>query len=94
MALRSLGIDHRREEKVVAFGNTYFIDVWCPAIYVALECDGSWHRQTKDRDRGRDSDISRTLNCIVIRRWNKWYLKDNLQQRLLAAIKKATNVPF
>jgi very-short-patch-repair endonuclease len=85
-ALRSLGIDHRREEKVVAFGNTYFIDVWCPALRIAFEADGAQHRNTRPRDRGRDEDISKALNCRVVRKWNSLYLKPGLRDRILQII--------
>jgi very-short-patch-repair endonuclease len=85
-ALLSLGIDHRREEKVKAFGQTYFIDVWCPALHIAFEADGAHHRLTRPRDRRRDEAIRQTLNCRVVRRWNRYYLTGDLKRKILIII--------
>lgn len=85
-ALLSLGIDHKREEKVKAFGRTYFIDVWCPRLRLAFEADGAHHRLTRPSDRRRDEAIRQTLNCKICRRWNRWYLTGDLKRKILIII--------
>jgi very-short-patch-repair endonuclease len=86
-ALRGVGIsDFRKEERVRAFGNTYFIDVWCPTQRIAWEADGSHHRNTKPRDRGRDEDITAVMKCRVVRNWNSFYLTGDLKQKVLNII--------
>jgi very-short-patch-repair endonuclease len=93
-ALRSLGIEFRREEKVRAFGNTYFIDVWCPTLRIAFEADGAQHKNTKPRDRGRDEDIAKVMNARVIRKWNSWYLTGDLRTKILNLISEPEKHAF
>jgi very-short-patch-repair endonuclease len=85
-ALRGLGIECRKEERVRAFCNTYFIDVWCPTLRIGWECDGAGHRNSHPRDRGRGEDIAKVMNCRMIRRWNRWYLTGDLKQKILVII--------
>lgn len=82
-ALRASGIRHRIEEVICAYGNFYFADVWLPDHKVWFECDGAGHKAQKDYDHGRDEDIAAVTGFRVIRRWNGWYLRPGLQERIL-----------
>ena len=83
VALRGLGIPCRIEEKIVVYGRTYFADVWCYEHRVWFECDGFHHKAQRSKDQGRDEDIAAATGFRVIRKFNSWYTKPGLQQRIL-----------
>jgi very-short-patch-repair endonuclease len=85
-ALRGLGIPFRPEEKIVVHGRTYFADVWCYKHRIWWECDGAHHRKQRLKDLGRDEDIAYATGFRVIRRFNHWYTKPGLSDRILIEI--------
>ena len=86
--LRGLGIPFKIEERLNVYGHIYFADVWCHQHRIWFECDGAGHHNQKAYDRGRDEDIAAVTGFRVCRRWNSWYLKPGLSQRILIELGK------
>jgi very-short-patch-repair endonuclease len=53
----------------------YILDFYCPAIYLAIEVDGSQHVDQADYDKERTNYL-RENNVTVLRYWNNDVMKN------------------
>ncbi|MES3032172.1 MAG: endonuclease domain-containing protein [Patescibacteria group bacterium] len=66
-----LGVKFRRQHPL----DVFVIDFYAPSIGIAIELDGSFHRENKEYDRMR-TDYLNSKNIKVIRFWNNEIEKD------------------
>lgn len=86
--LRSLGMHPKFEVVKEIEGRWVIIDILCEFERLIVECDGQQHRKTKDKDRWRDEKLKTIYGWRTIRKWNSWFLKPGLRERLLIEIGK------
>jgi very-short-patch-repair endonuclease len=82
--LTALGIRYRREEIVFYDGDLFvLVDLWLPNLKIGIEADGQQHRFQRRYDIQKDRMVEEVTGFKICRRWNAWFLRPNLRERMV-----------